>query len=136
VPTKDDLIKDLDWVTQRVSDRVWSISAGTIAIALGYFVEGAKKDGEPFLRPELVAGPAALALLSLICDLAQYVAANRLQRKLLARMEEAEENQMDYDPSDLMYVLRGLFYNLKMFLCFAGAIWLVVISGWRVITLL
>jgi hypothetical protein len=136
MPTRDKLIESLDWTTARVSDRVWSISAGVVAVTVGYFVEAAKKDGAPFLAPHLAAIPAAVAIVAVCCDLAQYLAAYGLERDLLEEMRRSRVEKADFDANSRMYRRRRLFYVWKIRLCLASAFLLTAFTSWRVVQII
>ncbi|HKK34800.1 MAG TPA: hypothetical protein VJ994_00740, partial [Paracoccaceae bacterium] len=68
MPDKATVIANLDRHTGRLSDRVWSVSVGVIAVSMTYVVESAA-NREPFLTPAEVAPAAGLALLALLADL-------------------------------------------------------------------
>jgi hypothetical protein len=138
MPTKSEIIQDLNWVTERISNRVWTVSVGVIALALTYIVESTRSDGSPFLRPEQVAVPAVLALLALAFDLIQYIAANRQNVRILRRMEREGLSEARFDPAERMGRLRHLAYNLKISLSILSVGWIasvtigrtLVVIGW------
>ena len=135
MPTKTDVIKNLDWVTERVSNRVWSVSVGVLATALAYIIESTKQDGTPFLLPQQVVGPAVVALLALIFDLLQYIAANSQDRALLRRMEKQNVTQLPYDSKSFWYTIRNTAYWVKIIFCFISVLWIVFLSIKRIISL-
>ena len=135
MPTIKEAIEDLNWQTERLSNRVWTICAGVIALSLTYIVESMKTDGVPFLLPRQVAIPAAIALAALFLDLLQYFAADQQTRSLLARMEKDDVQSLSYDKFDAMYRLRNLAYYGKIVLGLAAAIWMILLSVGRVISL-
>ena len=136
MPTKQEVIENLNWTTARVSDRVWTISVGTLAASLSYIIESASADGAPFLEPRAVAFPAVLALLALCADLAQYVAADRQNVALLRRMEAERIEEALYDAGSAMRRLRGWAYNAKIGLCAAAALWITAVTASRALELM
>jgi hypothetical protein len=130
MPTKSEVIDNLKSITQRISDRVWTISVGVVAASLTYIVQSSRGD-EPFLEPHQVALPAALALLALACDLTQYMAANRQNYLLLRRMEAAGLEEAKYDIRDPMRRLRTYAYQAKCWLCIIAVGWIVVLTAVR-----
>ncbi|MEL6207231.1 MAG: hypothetical protein AAFR47_18220 [Pseudomonadota bacterium] len=135
MPSRDEVIETLNWTTERLSNRVWSVSLGVLATSFAYIVESSRSDGEPFLEPSEVAGPAAVALLSLLADLLQYYVAQRQELRLLRRMKAEGVETMPY-PRDLHYRLRTIFYHVKIALTVIAVAWLVALSAIRVGALL
>ena len=136
MPTKQEVIENLNWTTARVSDRVWTISVGVLAVSLSYIIESTSEDGAPFLEPRQVAIPAALALLALCSDLVQYVAANRQNLELLRRMEAEGLTEGKFEAASAMRRLRTLAYHAKFLLCAASALWITALSAARAIDLI
>ena len=135
MPIKADVIKSLDWVTERISNRVWTVSIGVLATALVYIIESTKIDGTPFLLPQQVAGPAVVALLALLSDLIQYIAANAQDSALLRTMETSGVNELGYDRTSRPYQIRKFAYCAKIALCFGCVVWIAGLSIVRVISL-
>ena len=120
-----DIIKDLDWISNRISERVWTISVGVLAFCLTFIVESISATGEPFLKPVQVIGPMILALISLICDLVQYMAAYTLSRQLLSILEAKNLNSGKYDPGSSAFKIREFSFRAKTSLCVLAAAWLI-----------
>ena len=135
MPKKAEVIENLNWVTERISDRVWTISVGVIAVSLTYIVESASGTATPFLTPRQVAIPAALALLALVCDLAQYMAANRQNLELLRRMEAEGLDEARFE-RDLLWRARMLAYRAKFWFCVVAVLWIVVLTSARAVELM
>ncbi|WP_288938834.1 hypothetical protein [uncultured Roseovarius sp.] len=126
----------MNWVTERVSNRVWTISLGVLAASLAYIVESTKPEGAAFLLPRQVVGPATLALLALIFDLIQYAAAHRQNFELLQKIEKEDLSAASYQTDDPMMKLRTYAHRLKFWFCIAAALWLVFVSSQRAIELI
>lgn len=135
MPTKQEVIENLNWTTARVSDRVWTISVGVIGVSMSYIIE-ASSEGEPFLPPERVALPAGIALLALCLDLVQYVAAHRQNMQLLRRMEIEGLTEGRFETGSAMRRLRSAAYRGKIGLCAIAGLWLVAVSAARVVEVL
>lgn len=135
MPSKQTVISNLDWLTERLSNRIWTVSVGVLATCLAYVIESIKKDGAPFLLPEQVAIPAAIALSSLIFDVLQYYAATQQNIVHLKQMEKASVTELQYDTNSLFYKMRLIAFRCKIILCVMSAVWLVVLSSHRVYSL-
>ncbi len=73
MPSKADLIEDLDWITNRISERVWVTSVGVLSFCLAFIIESIGAEKEGFLLPVQVIAPIVLALAALVFDLLQYL---------------------------------------------------------------
>ncbi|MEL6999248.1 MAG: hypothetical protein ACFB03_12225 [Paracoccaceae bacterium] len=135
MPNKNEVIENLNWVTERISDRVWTVSVGVIAVSLSYIVESASGKSAPFLQPQQVAIPAVLALLALLSDLVQYVLANRQNIALLRRMEAEGVDEMRF-PKDWMRAGRSAAFSAKFGFCLIAVLWITVVTGVRAIELM
>ncbi|MFO7854517.1 MAG: hypothetical protein R6V44_04750 [Paracoccaceae bacterium] len=135
MPDKATVIENLDRHTGRLSDRVWSVSVGVIAVSMTYVVESAA-NREPFLTPAEVAPAAGLALLALLADLLQYLAAIRQNLGLLRTMEREGRAEMTFDTRAAAYQLRSAAYWSKLALCVAATAWIVAVSAARVVELM
>ncbi len=136
MPKKDKVIENLDWTTERLSNRVWSISVGVLATCLAYIVESTKTDADAFLEPEVIAVPACLAIISLLFDLLQYFAANRQSLSLLKEIETRGADEGLYDQDSLFARIRSFAYWAKISTCVVSAIWLVAVSTQRAFALI
>ena len=85
MPPKENLIKDLDWISGHISGRIWTISIGVMAFTLTFIVESTGNPVNPFLRPAQVIGSSVCALVAVLFDLLQYLAGYRLSVDLLNR---------------------------------------------------
>jgi hypothetical protein len=135
MPTKQEVIDGIKWSTTRISDRVWTISVGVVAMSLGYIVESAAQGSEPFLEPRQVAVPAGLALLAMCADLVQYSAATRQDLELLRRMEAEGLSEARYKVSSASRRVRTIAYRSKFTLCIASAVILALLSTRRALEL-
>lgn len=135
MPSRAEIIENLNWTTERLSNRVWTIALGVLATALAYIIEGAAADGAPFLPPAQAVAPATLALLALLFDLVQYYAANRQSLRLLMDMERDGKDSAPYTRTFLFHV-RTFSYHAKIVLTVAGVAWLIVASAIRTVALL
>lgn len=129
------LIEDLNWISDRVSGRVWTICVGVLAFCVTFVIQSIEAEEKVFLEPESVIGPMVLALLALLFDLIQYIAAYRLTYGLLGEIEDEGIQEKRFDTSSLNYKLRTLSYWSKITLCAAAALWLVVTASIRTLVI-
>ena len=133
MPDKATLINDLDWISERISNRLWTISVGVLAFCFAFVVEAAAAQGVPFLAPIKVVPPIILTLVAMICDLAQYVAGYNLNVRLLERMEHERKDNLGFDHADPAFRVRLFAYWAKLGLCGLGAVWLITVAALRTI---
>lgn len=135
MPEKSKIYEELDWLSERISARVWVISIAVLATSFAYLVESTKADGAPFLNPKQVFWPAILALTSILFDILQYISAFFLTRSLLRNIEDSEKDALPYNKSDFLYRARSWSFYLKMVLCVLSAVWIIVLSVERALSL-
>ena len=133
MPDKATLIKDLDWISERISNRVWAISVGVLAFCFAFLVEAAGAEASPFLAPSKVIPPIVLTLVSMICDLAQYVGGYNLNVRLLERLERERKDSLGFDHADPAFRFRLTAYWAKLGFCGLGVVWLIAVAAHRTI---
>ena len=136
MPSKADLINDLDWITNRISDRVWVTSVGVLSFCLAFIVESIGAEKEGFLLPVQVIAPIVLALAALVFDLLQYLAGYKVSRDLLTKMEAQELSSMQFDRGHWASKSRKFFYGAKITLCIVSACWLMAVAVGRIFSLI
>ncbi|TMV12539.1 hypothetical protein [Arenibacterium halophilum] len=134
--TKAQIIANLDWLTERISNRVWTISAGIVVISLAYVVEGSGSNGVAFLEPEQVSLPAAIALLSLLFDMLQYVFGTKSHTRILVRMEAEDQVDAKFDTTEIYYRAQKLSFFAKIGCCITASVWMILLIFIRVLELM
>ncbi|MCB1336286.1 MAG: hypothetical protein KDK10_02090 [Maritimibacter sp.] len=122
--SREKLIEDHNWLTERVSNRVWAVSTATIASCLAFLIEGGNAASEPFLSPKQLAIPLVASLLAVLSDLLQYWIAVRQTAKLLNAIEQADEENGQFDTNAWDYRVRSWSFKLKSLFAFVGVGWL------------
>ena len=131
MPSQSELHEDLNWLSERISNRNWTISIGVMAFCITFIVESAGSQQAPFLDPKQVVGPIVLALLSLVFDIMQYIAAYSLSHGLLTAMESTDVDKLGYDRKAPAYRVRVAAFRVKVALSLAAAAWLIFVVGQR-----
>ena len=116
--SREKLIEDHNWLTERVSNRVWAVSTATIASCLAFLIEGGNAASEPFLSPKQLAIPLVASLLAVLSDLLQYWIAVRQTAKLLNAIEQADEENGQFDTNAWDYRVRSWSFKLKSLFAF------------------
>ena len=137
MPDIDNLIEELDWISEQVSKRVWTISVATLAFSFSFIIESiGNENKQAFLVPAMVIGPIVLVTLSMVFDLAQYLSGYQQNISMLRRAEKQDLEEINYDRTNFWYRLRSAAYQLKIGFCLAGTLWLVFVISFRMIALI
>jgi hypothetical protein len=121
--TKGDLIKELDWITEKISSQVWTLNLGTLGTTWSLLI--ASNPNIQF-TPRNALWIVVPCLLSLLCELAQYLAGYWLDNKLLDKLEEDNETEFQYPKNSVLYRARKRwFFRSKIVLTILAAVILV-----------
>jgi uncharacterized membrane protein len=127
---KDKIIADLDFITDRISTQVRTVSLSVMATVWLFAVGGKDTPVLPKAPDKnllLIAG--GLCLLALLVDYLQYVAGYLGTRKILAAGEKAGQTDFKYDYGAWTYRLRTVLFWLKQVLVVAGFLLLAFVVG-------
>jgi hypothetical protein len=131
MPSIDDIAKQLDAVTDKISTLVRSVSLGVLAIAW-LFLSG-NKDAPHFAAlahsSSQFLAIAGLCILALVADLAQYICGlwSALQAYDVAKASNT--SSANY-ANDWRKKGREIFFSAKQWLALGAALWLVVVLGY------
>ena len=120
--TKEQVSKDLDDMSDRISTIVRATAIGVLAVGWGFLVT-------PNTRIQVWTGfvltAIALAFLALLCDWAQYLVGYLNSARTWDAMER-DEKLRGWTP-DAFYHLRRAFFCAKQAATFAGVV--ILVSG-------
>jgi hypothetical protein len=124
--TKEDLLKDLDWLTDKISSQVWTLNLGTLATTWSLLIAAGNVEK---LR---IGGANAipimgLCILAMLCELIQYLAGYANARLILDGLQDSGRTDFEYDRSAPLYILREACFYTKIALTLAAAIWLLAV---------
>jgi hypothetical protein len=122
---KRELGEELDWLSDKISSRVWTLNLGTLATTWSLLI--ATGSGERLIRSSNAIPIMLLCILAMLCDLSQYLAGYRYAKSILKRLEDSGEPEFEYNKSEPLYKLRDWLFCCKIALSLTAAIWLVVI---------
>jgi hypothetical protein len=122
--TKENLLADLNWVTEKISSQVWALNLGTLGTTWSLLITSSLPENFRF-TPRNVFWIFIPCLLSLLCEMAQYLSAYRLNRRLLAEMEQSNRTEFQYPANDILYKARQFFFRGKIVLTVTAALILV-----------
>ncbi len=133
MPDKKELIEELNWVSERVSNRVWTVSAGILATAITFTFEGAASAGEPFLSPKELAVPMAFALLAMAADFIQYLSGYWLAYKSWTEFELSDDGEVKFRTNDWRFRLKGWMFKAKSGFCIIATFSMVAMIGFKML---
>jgi len=129
---KEKLLEELDWLTDKISSQVWTLNLGTLATTWSLLIAAGSVE-------KLRIGPGnaipimAICLTAMLFELGQYLAGYFNAKSILDRLDESGQKEFEYDKSAPLYILRICFFNGKVLLSLAAAIWLVVVLAGKFI---
>jgi hypothetical protein len=124
--SKDKLLEDLDWLTDKISSAVWKLSVGTLGTTWSLLIASGSiperlRFGNREAYPILL-----LCILAMMFDMIQYLAAYRDADRIRRRIEASRLTEFEYDESTFLYKLRKWSFCIKIVLTVAGTIVLLV----------
>lgn len=122
MPSREQIVAELNYLSETISGKVWTIAVGVLAFCWAFLVNQQGPIDAGALLPAV-----ALALLALFMDMAQYLAGLLYNRRLLRHMEDAGVSQMSYDRHHPFYVVRQAAFVGKIAFCLAAIGWLIAI---------
>lgn len=125
---KNQLLEELNYLTELLSKRSRFLAAGVAVFCWGYVlanITGNKLSGV-FVTNHLFM-PMALSIMSLLLDIFQYWAGYIQIRKNLHEMEGNDRDRVTFDNSSILFKLRmGAFYG-KQILVLVSVFWLLAV---------
>jgi hypothetical protein len=118
---KRELIEDLNWTTEKISSQVWTVNLGTLATAWSLLIAD-KLPATVRFTPKDAIWVIVPSLLSLLCEMGQYLAAYRMQHQILNRMESTGEKEFQYSKESFLYKIRFRLFGSKIGLAVIGAV--------------
>jgi hypothetical protein len=111
MPSKAEIIKELDFVTDTLSKQVRTTALGTLVFAWGLLVgeSAAARSIAGQVQWHLV-GVGAVSILAMLFDFLQYVAGYRSVKALYDKMDVENQEEGWYDETSYSYRLRFLFF--------------------------
>lgn len=129
MPDTETIRDDLDWVSDKLSSRVWSVSLGVLGTCIAFIIESAKGSGSPpFISPDRAIWPILFSLAALLFDFLQYIFAYVMGRRALEASEANPASSTTYAKDSLLRKCRFFAFNLKLVSCLLGVIVLIYFS--------
>jgi hypothetical protein len=133
MPTKKETIAELNFLTELLSTRVRTISAGTLAFCWVLIFESIfKKGSTTIIDINLLLVPVSLAILTLVADFAQYWFGYLDAHTAFNEMEEKDKEFINYDYTTLAYRMRTLLFHIKQAFMLGSVLSLLIVVGMRI----
>jgi len=123
MPTKEKIIEELNWLSDRISTQVRTISVSLLVITWGLIIgkpEISLPFSEELKKHLLVVG--IIALIAMLGDFLQYFFGYVNTNGLRKKMELEEKTETDYDYNVLTYKLRSFFFWFKQIMIIIACI--------------
>lgn len=119
--TKENLLKDLDRVTEKISAQVWTLNLGTLGTTWSLLITTSVPEK---LRFSLTDSRwiFLICFCALLCEMGQYLSAYKMQTGILRDIETKGQTEFSYDTDSWGYRLRTTFFFLKIVLTILAAI--------------
>jgi hypothetical protein len=123
---KKDLIDDLDWLTDKISSQVWTLNLGILGTTWTLLI--ASSNTKLQFQPAEAFPILFLCIVSLTCQMLQYLSGYKNDMLILHRMEKQNHQTFEFDATAFFYRCRNLFFRAKILVTLAAAAFLL----WRV----
>lgn len=128
MPGEQDVYKELDFLSDLISNRVRTISVGILAICWVFILQNiSRQEGTSSVPVSALLVPTSLAILALIADFAQYLFGYFNINSARRKMEKNGLKEVKYDYHSLTYRMRIKMFYTKVVLMIGAAVWLLAI---------
>src|SRR5262249_24391872 len=110
--TKEDLLKELNYLTEKISSLVWTLNVGVLGTTWSLLIATVPEQYRFSVRNAFwVFVPS---LLSILGELAQYLAGYLLAHRICEELEDKGEEKFEYPKKDWLYYARRFFFRWKI----------------------
>lgn len=125
---KQDIIKEMDFLSDRISTQVRTVALGLLGITWGVLI--GKSDvalgiARSIGKNLMVIG--GIAILAMFLDFLQYFFGYWYTYSLFNDMEKTNKEEVKYKYSDVRYRLRTCLYWVKQITLMIGVLWFIVV---------
>lgn len=130
--TKDKILDDLDFVSDRISTQVRLLGLGVLAFVWGIIISDSQV-AKSIIQPlsSQLLGIAGGALLTLLLDFLQYIAGYLNTASVLNKMEKQKATEATYNYQSLGFRFRRFFFWSKVCVLTVTVLALLRILAWR-----
>lgn len=123
--TKKQIIEELNFLSDIISQRCRTISTGIIAFCWLFILQNLTKNESPeVIKTSRLLIPISFAILSLTMDLLQYWIGFILARTQLNQLRKSVASSLVFDEDSFLFKLRSTTFYLKQFFVLVSVIWL------------
>jgi hypothetical protein len=133
VPAKKELIDELNFLTDVLSDRMRWLAGWVLGLSWLVIIQGT--DAPSFLERHDIIAPIVLALLALLIDFSRYCFGYKLNLRLINSFP-CETETIRYDGGTLLYRLRRFAFYAKIAVTVVAASRLVIVLAIRFVHML
>jgi hypothetical protein len=133
VPTKKELIDELNFLSDVLSERTRWVAGWVLGLGWLVIIQGS--DAPRFLAPKDIIPPITLALVALLLDFSQYCFGYVLNLRLLNSFPKNTDS-LPYDTGILLYRLRLFAFYAKIWAALIATAWLVLVLAVRLAQML
>jgi hypothetical protein len=122
--SKDDLLKELNYLSEKISTLVWTLNLGALGLAWSLLITSGVADNVRFSTRNAIwiFVPSIIALL---CEFGQYLSGYLNARELCYEMEGKNLATFEYRTEDFWYKARQRFFWAKIVFTIAASLILV-----------
>ena len=128
---KADLLAELQFLSDKLSERSRTIAAGVIAVWWATLVGDKAPSG---LSPLVLLGPAICAAVSVLLDVLQYVVAYFQNWYALNHLEQAKATEFQFNKGHPFFIIRNALFFAKQIAAIAAVCWLISLLARRLLT--
>jgi hypothetical protein len=113
VASKDDLLKELHYLSEKISTLVWTLNLGALGLSWSLLITSSVAENVRFSARNAIwiFVPGMIALL---CEFGQYLSGYLNARSLCLEMEAKDLKTFEYRTDDFWYKARRRFFWAKI----------------------
>jgi len=125
MPHKDDLLEELDWISDKISSQIWTLNLGILGTTWSLLVTSTSISEAFRFRTSDALPLISLCILALVAQMLQYLSGYITARQNLQRLELQRSDEFKYDKTGFFYRLREWCFQGKSVLTLLAAAWLI-----------
>ena len=129
---KKDLIDELNYLTDLLSQRSRTLATGVLAFCWLFILQNTTNNKLPIFETSTLLVPVIFAILSLLIDAAQYWFGYLQTRKRLQKLEISNSDEIGFDHNSWYFKLRTKAFYIKQVFVLIAVIWLLCMVVWKI----
>jgi hypothetical protein len=118
--TKETLIKNLDWITEKISSQVWTLNLGTLGTTWSLLITTTLPNNTRFTAANAIP-IIIMCLLSLLCEMGQYLSAYLNDHQILKTLETNNRTEFQYETTGFLFRARSILFWCKIVLAVSAS---------------